>query len=167
LSSVDVRVRCDVEGIEFILRQVGERAVKGVTAVLRQEAQEIERLARSFAPVDDGYLESAITATRVDSEADSRGRATRSFWRVWVDLEKAAPGDEKNPSKVVGDYFVAMHELLMPYGNGPYNLGPKSQAKDGGSGVVGGKFMERAFADREKQIYKRAFWEIQKAAGRI
>lgn len=122
----------------MILTQIGERALRGISTVMEEEGNEIQALARSYAPVDEGDLESAI---KIEKDRGGENGRTRIF--VYVDMD--APADH---GKVVGDYAMLMHEGLAPYGSGFYKLGKLSIEKLMAGNKVGGKFMERAAIDR-------------------
>ena len=132
------KVNCDVAGLTFALTQIGERALRGISTVMEEEGAEIQALARSYAPVDEGDLESAIKL-----EKDRSGEHGRTRVFVYVDMD--APADH---GKVVGDYAMLMHEGLAPYGSGAFHLGKLSIEKMMAGNNVGGKFMERAAIDR-------------------
>lgn len=146
--------RIEMEGVSeliAILEQTGEKAKRGVLAQMRKEAKEIQRLAREYAPIDEGNLEESITVEDVEEERDERGRFTKKSVAVFIDFLAAG----SNGALAVGEYAYVMHELLLPYGAGGYNLGKNSVAKDGGRGVVGGRFLERAVDDVSKGLMNR------------
>lgn len=129
-----MKITSDFESLMTIIRQGGERVVRGVSTQMKKEGEEIQKLAREYAPVDEGNLEDAITV-----EADRSGVRGRTVVYVYV--------DENHPAHMttVGQYAMRMHE-------GEYRLGPGSQAKDAGRGVVGPKFLERAVDERSPMI---------------
>lgn len=146
---------CDVEFLVGRIRQVGDRAVRGVSDIMQEEGEAIAQLAREFAPVDQGNLEEAIKVEV--ARGGSRGRISVD---VYIDPDMPAP--HINPdgtvtkgteSKTVGDYAAAMHEGLAPYGSGAFKLGPRSLAKAASGAAVGGKFLERALAKRARAIF--------------
>lgn len=105
------------------LKQMPLRARRAFMNKMRSKGKKIVKTAQSYAPVDKGNLEKSIQM----QELFSKGAVVFSV------------GD--NESGVdVSDYALYMHE-------GQYNLGPASLAKDGGSGKVGRKFLERAIDD--------------------
>lgn len=146
------------------ISQAGERAARGISQVLKEEADEIALAAISNAPVDQGNLESAIKVQRLGGNGarDSLGRFVRTSYTIYVDGSVEAGG-----AKTVADYWAIMHEQLAPYGSGDYKLELRSQQKRAEGYDVGGKFMERAVVDNEKRVYARAFWEAQKALRRL
>jgi hypothetical protein len=136
-----------IEGVDLLmrsLRQVQQRAVRGGADALREGGEEIAKLARDFAPIDDGDLTQAISA---EEERDVNNRVSIL---IWVD-----PTVQDEHGKQVAEYGARMHEGLAPYGSGAYNLGPNSRAKDGGRGIVGGKFIERALRIKSGVIGKK------------
>lgn len=149
------RINFDVGAVAATIQQVGDRAIKHGIEVMRVEAQEIANLAREYAPVDEGDLERAIQVS--DNEArDDRNRKT-----VSVGVDPTAPGSGGVARAL--DYAVKLHELQVPFGVGSIGLGPGSQQKDAGRGVVGGKFMERAVLERQKILSEKLarMWKAQ------
>lgn len=137
---------------EVMLAELGMTARRRVTSKLHQKALEIQKLARQMAPVDDMNLEKAIKVFPESNPSvrvrDALGRFTRVDIYVYVDMEMEVPG---RPGKKVGDYAYLMHEHLAPFGS--YNLGEKSKAKQSGQDVmVGGKYLERAYAQLGQQV---------------
>ncbi|MDL2285095.1 hypothetical protein LJC19_08175 [Oxalobacter sp. OttesenSCG-928-P03] len=151
-KSAKSRVKCDVDKISFHMQQTGNKAMDGIYRVMKDEAQKMMRLARAFAPIDDGDLESAIKVEELGGGRGAGGRFSRKSIRVYID------GDVMTDQGIrVDEYAMKMHELLdLPGrpGSGFYRLGPKSQAKALVS-EVGGKFMERAFEERYKSLMTR------------
>lgn len=139
--------------LEIRLSQLGERSSREILAVMRDEAEQIANLARQYAPVDDHFLEQAIEVVE-----DRGGINTRT--QVYVQVNPDAV-DERGQS--VLQYAALQHELLGPYGAGIWRLGPKSREKDGGTGRVGGKFLERAVNERKRTISYR----IEKIARKV
>jgi hypothetical protein len=130
-----------VEGtnLGLLLQQMGEKVTRGVFAQMKVEAEKVAQKAREFAPVDHGNLEQAIKVREAGGGRNELGQFARKSVEVYVDGEMPVP---ERPGKTVGDYAYEMHEHLTPAG--PLQLGPKSEAKNAGSGQVGGKYMERA-----------------------
>lgn len=138
-----------IEELRLLLEQSGEKAVRGVFNKMVEEAGQIRDLARQYAPVDEGNLEAAIKVEVEGGGRDDRGRFVRKAVAVYID-----PNTPAEDGKTVGEYAWLMHEHLTPYG--PLQLGERSQAKQSGqSGMVGGKFLERAASEREKDMVKR------------
>lgn len=135
----------DRQLLEVTLSQLGERSNREILRVMRDEGEEIAKQARENAPVDEGFLEQAIEV--VENRDGINGRTTVS---VQVDPEAI---DDRGES--VYEYGVLVNELLAPFGSGLWNLGPESRAKDGGRGVVGGKYIERAVISRQSIIGRR------------
>lgn len=138
----------------YRIKQVGERATKGISTVMRQEAINIRDLARSNAPVDEGNLESAIEVDFDYLGANGRLRAS-----VYIDSKIVVRKD----GKTIGDYARVMHELLEPYGTGRFHLGPRSQAKAQAGHDVGGKFLERAAQARLSELLRKAREIVRRA----
>lgn len=142
-----------VEGIDeamAVLYQSGERVTRGLVGKMRHEAEAIQKLAQQYAPLDHGNLEEAIKIETLGGGRDSRGRFVRKAFEVFIDMN--ARGYKGEP---ISQYAYEMHELLLPYGAGGFNLGPQSRQKDGGRGVVGGRFLERAVDEVSKDMMNR------------
>ncbi|MFT4064274.1 HK97 gp10 family phage protein [Paraburkholderia sp.] len=146
-----------------LLQQVGEKAVRGVFAQMKVEAQALAEKARENAPVDHGDLETAIKVRETGGGRNELGQFARKSVEVYVDGSLPAHDSDgrDRPGKTVGDYAYEMHEHLIPAG--PLQLGPKSQQKDGGSGKVGGKYLERARDEIEQGIEGRLAGACQAA----
>lgn len=127
------------------LNQIGARSSRQILAVMREEADNIVELAKENAPHKDGDLENAIEAVE-----DRGGINNRIQIAIQVD-----PTAIDSDGKPVSEYAVIMHEGLAPYGTGAFHLDEGSIAKDGGSGKVGGKFMERAMRSRIGEMGKK------------
>jgi hypothetical protein len=138
--------------LEFNLRQIGERAMVGMSGRMRKAAIKIRDLAREFAPVLTGDLESAI-----DYAAVRDGR--RNSYVVYVDLDKVHGGD-----KTVGDYAFIMEEQLRPYGNRgkALHLGRLSQSKAAGGKKVGGRFLSRAIKEGTTELVNELAEEVRR-----
>lgn len=132
----------EITGINELMttiEQTGDRAQKGLFEKIRRRALKMQKLARSYAPIDKGNLEDAIYVEEEGGGRNYAGKFERKSITVGIDLNH--PADD---GKTVGDYAYEMHEFLEPYGMGYFKLGKRSEAKDGGRGIVGGKFLERA-----------------------
>lgn len=152
------------DGFSIRLDQLGDRALRGLSKVITSGAKEIQKQARSNAPVDIGNLEEAI---KVDT--DRSGSHRRVSATVYVDETMPAVHYNADGSvtkgtedKVVGDYVMEMHENLTPVGH--LQLGPKSLDKSMSGHQVGGKFMERAFDDVVPGIIQEAEDIVRKAS---
>jgi hypothetical protein len=108
----------------------------------RMDAEKIKELSQSYAPVDEGDLEEAH---HIVKERDDRNRKV-----IYIEVSGAGP------NKSVDGYATRMHE-------GVYNLGPGSQAKDGGRGVVGRKYLQRALDEREPHLNEGLAEEVKKS----
>lgn len=127
--------------LKLNLERLADTTGNQLFLAMLQEAERIRDLAKEFAPVDDYNL---VEAIKTDVEArDALGRFKRKEVTVFVDMEK-----QNDDGTVVADYAMLIHEYLQPYGSGDLNLGKKSQQKDAGRRVVGGKFLERAILER-------------------
>lgn len=148
-----IKIETNVAELIAELRQTTDRAVRGVSDVLREEGHEIADLARDYAPVDQGYLESAIKVREERTGANRRYEVD-----VYIDGDVPAPDlDSKGnvvkgtEDKTVGDYAIEMHE------NTEYKLGIGSKQKAAALGVeVGPKFLERAVDDRREITVRKA-----------
>lgn len=148
--------------LELALTQIGRRAAKGMTDVMHEQAERIAEKAREYAPVDEHDLEKAI---KVDRDYQGINRRLRLFVQVDPNAVKESRGVD------VMTYALHVHEFMnigggtRPEGYRGGNmlfLGKKSVEKDGGRGIVGGKFLERAFAEHEEETYMRAFRIVQR-----
>ncbi|WP_323016475.1 HK97 gp10 family phage protein [Castellaniella sp.] len=157
------RIIGDPAGLGIRLSQLGDRVVKHVADVLRDESENIQQLARDNAPVDKGNLEEAIKL-----EEDRGGINRRLRVTVYVDPDFPAP-EGSDIGRTVGRYMLMMHEGLAPYGSGAFKLGDKSQAKANAGFNVGGKFFERAYLERKPHIQKRVAAMVKRArkAGKL
>ena len=140
-----VKSNFNPELLAIRLNQIGERSSRRILGVMREEADTIVELAKQNAPHKDGDLEDAIQAVEDRSGLNNRTQIT-------VQVDPAAIDSDGKP---VSEYAVIMHEALAPYGTGAYQLDEGSIAKDGGSGTVGGKYMERAMRSRIGEMGKR------------
>jgi hypothetical protein len=137
----------DASALTLAIKQVGARASRGVAGLLRTEGETIRDLAKAFAPVKDGYLENAIKTEA--QRVNGNGRL-----EVYVYIDMGMPAAD---GKSVGDYALQMHEGLEGGGSGAFKLGPGSRLKEALTGMpVGGKFLERAGAERIGTIMARA-----------
>lgn len=148
----------EVQGVEkllILLKQGGEKAVRGASKQMEREADDIRDLARQMAPIDEGDLENAIVVTDAGGGRDEyTGRFVRKHFSIGID-ENATATDRNGNTVTVASYAYLMHEYLAPYGS-VYQLGSKSRAKQAGSSViVGGKYLERAAARIEKGLINR------------
>jgi hypothetical protein len=167
-----VKIDFDVNALEARLKQVGDRAVRGGLDEMREEAQEIRDRAVEFAPIKSGTLHRAI---KVDEEGGGRGAGGR-FSRKEVVIFVDNSEDWRDPDELADSggwplelYAYFMHEGLGPFGN--YEWGrqglnvpwrKKSLEHDGGRGVVGGKFLKRAYEEREKPLMRRLAFLYQR-----
>lgn len=132
----------DRQLLNVTLEQLGEYSQRQILQVMRDEAREIADKAKENAPVDEGFLEDAIQV--IEDRDGINGRT-----RISVQVDPDAMDDR---GQSIFEYAVLVNALLAPFGSGYWNLGKKSQAKDAGRGVVGGKFIERAVVSRQSII---------------
>jgi hypothetical protein len=110
---------------------------------LRNSAEEVAKLARAFAPVDEGNLEEAIEASESKEGFFSR---KRSVVFVGVNPDKLGEGYTESGFR----YDVRMHE-------GAYKLSPASLEKQRTGGkTVGPKYLTRAWQELEPEITAKA-----------
>jgi hypothetical protein len=134
------------------LRNVADMSSRGVRDALEHGAEDIQKLARLYAPVDEGNLEDSI---KIDGTRDVSSQPGRKMFMVYVDLSHPAEG-----GRSVGEYAERMHETS-------YNLGPKSAAKEDAIGMmVGPKYLERAVEDLEDEINQKATLGLLKGIGK-
>lgn len=146
-----VKVKFDLGALKAALENAGEKAHRHATAALEESAHIIAETAQLYAPYKTGALERAI---RVDKPRQQRGADGR-FGSVTVPVY--VDGDDG-----VDNYAGIMHEELQPFGDGDLELGKGSQAKDGGAGVVGGKFFERAIEENADEVRLTVLNELRK-----
>ena len=129
-----------VSEVNALLRRTADRTSKRQLVRLRKGVEDVTRKAKEFAPVDDGYLEGAITAVA------TRLNTFNHRYEFMVGVDKALLGPGKS---IYGfDYDVEMHE-------GVYNLGPLSQQKQQVSGKrVGPKYLARALEEVEAGLIR-------------
>lgn len=144
-----VSVGMSAADLEISIKQTGQKVLKHGIDAMRDEANKMADLAREYAPHDEGRLEEAIKVEEIRGES-TKGRFARKELVVYVDGDMQGSGNMK-----VGEYAYLMHEGLGPYGDYTYNLGKGSAEKDGGRGIVGGKFLERAAEERKPSLIKR------------
>lgn len=127
-----------ITGLAEMIRRLSndaEQSSRGSRDALVEGGEKIAQRAKEYAPIDEGNLEDAITSTGVIDKG-----SRRKVVDVYVDTNHAG-----TRAPTVEDYYLRMHE-------GSYNLGSKSREKDGGSGKVGPKYLERAFIELEPEI---------------
>jgi hypothetical protein len=123
-----------IADLQKALRNLGETGSASLFSVLNKSAQEVQRRAKAYVPVDEGNLEDAIKLERRDDQTSGRRMLV-------IGVDMATPA---GLSKTVGDYAIFIHE-------GVYKLGPKSVEKANRTGVqVGPKFLERAMQEMER-----------------
>lgn len=152
-------IRFNAAALEVNMLQIGERAMRGMSAKMRQLAVKLRDLARDYAPRKTGDLEGAIDYMTV---RDARGR---NSYVVFVDLDKGrSEGDGQ-----IGDYAFIMEEELHPYGRQKgkryFRLGATSAAKAAGGKKVGGRFLARAVRDATKDILEVLAAEVHRQVG--
>lgn len=145
------RVVCNVEGIIASIQQVGDRATKGISDVMRDYGELIVHQAKLNAPHDTGSLEGAIQA-----EYMRNGINRRLIVKIWVDPN--TPYIDPNPrhkrgNKTVGDYAMLMEQYLTPHGDGGWHA---QEGTTGKGPQAGGKFLERAVDQYRDALLQRA-----------
>lgn len=147
------RIEGSFDGIMLRINQRGERAVKGVSDTMQDNAERIRDLAIEYSPILTGALESSIK-----KNTEYTGINRRSVVTVFIDES----GD-------AGKYAADVHEHLAPWGDGTWGrVGGSdpdsfSAQKDNGSGLVGGKFLERAFKFYKDKIRRDCERVVSKA----
>lgn len=136
----------------FLLRQNGAKAVKGAFEQMSKEGEEIASLAKQMAPIDEGDLERAIRVRIVGGGRAQGGQ----FARKEVIVEVNTNMRTRDGKQSVGEYAYEIHEHQAPFGT-KYRLGKRSLEKQAAnpSVIVGGKYLERAVAEREKGLLGR------------
>lgn len=151
-------MKYNAQQLEYLLNQVGERAVKGMSERMRKCAIRVRDLARDYAPIKTGLLEQSI-----DYKVIRDGR--RNAYVVFIDLDASRFSGEG----VLGDYAWVMHQQLHPYGRQigekRYDLGRLSALKAGGGKRVGGRFLSRAIKDGTKELFTELVNEVRKVTG--
>ncbi len=145
-------VKCDVGGIQAAIRQVGDRAVKGVSGVMRDFGEIIAHQAEMNAPRDTGALEDAI---QVKMDRDSNGRLVV---KIYVSRTAMNEGGYR-----VADYAYQMETGLAPFGTGEYQAGQGTVAK---GPQAGGRYLERAVQQHRQELLQRVARIVRKAVGR-
>lgn len=145
--------------LEMRLTQIGERAVKGVSAVMRKTAVKVRDLARDYAPIKTGLLEENIDYKVV------RDSNRRNSYVVFVNLDAL----RKKGSGELGDYAFIMNEELHPHGRARgeryFTLGERSLAKKRTGKKVGGRFLPRAVKEGVKDVLGDAAQAVRRATG--
>lgn len=154
------RVIGDVNGIVLRLTQAGERAVKGVSQVMQTNGDMIRDLARDYAPIDEGNLEDAIVKVTSYTGINRRSEVT-------IGVDTTMSGSGGSGSWDLATYALQMHENqnigIVDNELYRFQLGARSKAKDGGRGVVGGKFLLRAYNERKEKIVDQAKNAVKRA----
>ena len=128
----------DIDILVKRLQNVAEKSTRAARHRMEDGVNDTVELAKKYAPVDKGDLESAIKVG--DSEKGARGR---KIFVIEVDETVV-----NSRGRSVGKYATPMHE-------GQYNLGKKSLEKANALGVeVGRKYLERAFDESVEEIEK-------------
>lgn len=139
-----------VDELTAMLDRTADDTTREMAKVLQRGAEDVARLASEFSPRDSSALENAWEVVEMGGERDYRGRFTKKSYVVQVDPMATDP--DGRPTSL---YALEMHEHLAPYGSGRYQLSTHpggSRDKDGGRGVVGGRFLERAVDEVEMDL---------------
>jgi len=132
-----------LDAVAAMIKNDADKATQAARRRMRVEAQRIMELSQKNAPVDEGNLEAAH---HIVTERDDRFRKTET-----VEVGGTVHGVD------VDRYALVMHEA-------EYHLGPKSLAKQAGSGrMVGRKYLERAFKEREPFLNPAIKEEVDKS----
>jgi len=155
-----VRMITNPSMMETMILQVGERAMKGMAARMHRHAIRIRDLAREYAPVKTGLLESAI-----DYKVIKDGR--RKGFVVFVDLGATKQVGKNQRVVRLGEYVFIMEQSLRPYGNRgkAIHLGPGSVKKASSGRKVGGHFLSRAVKQGTVDILGDMAIEVLKVTG--
>lgn len=153
-----VKVKFDPFMLQTAITRSGGKLRRNVRKTMTESVQKIAETAKRYAPVDKYNLEDAIKVTEPKQGRDEMGRFGAMTASVYVDMD--APTQD---GRTVGVYALIMHEALAPYGSGAFNLGERSQAKDGGSGEVGGKYLERALEEHADSVVEELLDDVQEA----
>lgn len=147
--------------LETAIRQIGDRALKGMSGKMRKIAIRMRDLARDYAPVKTGLLEDSINYSAVKD-----GR--RNAFVIYVDLDAARRSGDG--TGVLGDYAYIMEERLHPYGRQMggrrLTLGKLSAQKAASGKKVGGRFIARAYREATKNIEAELADEVRRVLGR-
>jgi len=132
-----------LDAVAAMIKNDSEKATQAARRRMHAEAQKIMDLSKKNAPIDEGNLEAAH---HIIVERDERNRKTET-----IEVGGTVHGVD------VDQYALIMHEA-------EYNLGPKSLAKQAGSGrPVGRKYLERAFNEREPHLNPAIKEEVDKS----
>jgi hypothetical protein len=144
------RVKFNAAQLEASLQNLADMAAKNASETLRKTAIRIRDLAREYAPVDTGLLESNIEYAAFKDER------RRNVFVVYINLDAV---NEKS-HKDLGDYAWIMEEELHPFGRQKsrlyFKLGKKSALKAASGRKVGGRFLSRAIQEGTKQMVAEA-----------
>jgi hypothetical protein len=155
------RVKCDVDGLVAKIQQVGTRAVKGISTVMRNYGELILHQAERNAPHDTGSLEKAL-----DIHYTPTGINRRLVVTIFVKTDEPyidPNSNHKVSQKTVGDYALLMERYLRPYGAGGYKA--RKGTRDKGA-QAGGKFLQRAVKRYRMELIQRARQIARRAAQR-
>lgn len=149
-------LKMNVQALEFSLRQIGDRALKGAAAKMRRRSIKIRDLARSYAPVDTGSLRDAIDQSEMLDPA-----TRRKVFVVFIDPLAKYDGDDE---KTVGDYGMLVERHLSPFGSGSLN-GRRFRIRDSSDPSKGGRFLMRATKEGTKGIEQEIAAEVRRIVG--
>jgi hypothetical protein len=150
-------IRWNPRQLEANIAQIGDRAMKGMTARARVMMFKMRDLARENAPRKTGDLESAI-----DVMVNRSGMGGRASFVLFIDIDKI----RSHADGALGEYAWLMEEQLKPYGRGRFNLGPGSISKAATGKKVGGRFLARAVRDAA-DIHAELVDEVRKVTGGV
>ncbi len=136
--------------VKIRLDQEGERAIKGLSEIMKAGGEGIMQTARDMAPFRnpgdhggstdmDRHLDRAI-----DMKVDRSGVNRRLAVTIFINGRKIGNGGKR-----IAEYAYLIHEGLAPYGSGIWNA---SEGTLGKGPQAGGKFMTRAYKAYKKKI---------------
>lgn len=152
------RVKCDVQAITARIEQLGERAAKGVSDVMRDYAEIMLHEAIINAPHDTGSLEDALKI-----EYQRNGINGRLAIKIWVDPRTPYVDTDPNhapTSKTVGAYAWLMEKYLVPHGEGGWNAQDGTLAK---GSQAGGRYLARAIRQHRAALLEKAQRIVKRA----
>lgn len=145
-----LRIR-GIDGLALRLENFAEKSSEGARFAMERGAKKIQKLAKDYAPIDEGNLEDSIKV-----QSKSEGIRRRKVFDVFID-----ESSEGTRASTVEQYAYVMHE-------GHYELGEKSKLKDVavGPGKVGPKYLSRAAEDLSDEIKADVLANVSKRIGK-
>lgn len=144
------RVNCDVKGLMGRIEQVGNRATKGVSDVMRKYANLIiYDVVTRTAPHDTGALERSMM------KWDKRGENGRLVIEIGVN-----PGAVNRWGQNVADYAEKVNKYMTPAPGAFINRGKGTRAK---GKDAGGRFLIRAVQRWRAKLYAEVAEKVRKS----